>query len=58
MAIYEDERPINTTPPDNIAVKEIPIYGSSRLGQYRPTFRTIAGQQIQDKKTPRSSSGV
>ena len=38
MAIYEDE-----------AIKEIPIYGSSRLGQYRPkaaTKPTALGQRI------------
>ena len=50
MAIYEDERPINTTPTDNIAIKEIPIYGSSRLGQYRP-FKDDLGQVNKDLKT-------
>ena len=38
MAIYEDE-----------AIKEIPIYGSSRLGQYRPKTdakKTALGQRI------------
>ena len=49
MAIYEDTRPINTNSNDNIAIKEIPIYGSSRLGQYRPkaaTKPTALGQRI------------
>ena len=50
LAIYEDERPSNTTPNDNIAVKEIPIYGSSRLGQYRP-FKDELGQVNEDLKT-------
>ena len=49
MAIYEDTRPINTNSNDNIAIKEIPIYGSSRLGQYRPKTdakKTALGQRI------------
>ena len=48
MAIYEDTRPINS-PTTNITLKEIPIYGSSRLGQYRPktdTKKTALGQRI------------
>ena len=49
MAIYETIEPSNTTNTDNIAIKEIPIYGSSRLGQYRPktaTKPTALGQRI------------
>ena len=48
MAIYEDTKPINS-PTTNIILKEIPIYGSSRLGQYRPktaTKKTALGQRI------------
>ena len=48
MAIYEDTRLINS-PTTNIILKEIPIYGSSRLGQYRPktdTKKTALGQRI------------
>ena len=48
MAIYEDTKPINS-PTTNIALKEIPIYGSSRLGQYRPKTdakKTALGQRI------------
>ena len=43
MAIYEEKT--NQT----LAIKEIPIYGSSRLGQYRPkadTKKTALGQRI------------
>ena len=43
MAIYEKKTD------QNIAIKEIPIYGSSRLGQYRPkaaTKKTALGQRI------------
>ena len=48
MAIYEDTKPINS-PTTNIILKEIPIYGSSRLGQYRPKTdakKTALGQRI------------
>ena len=48
MAIYEDTRPINS-PTTNIILKEMPIYGSSRLGQYRPKTdakKTALGQRI------------
>ena len=48
MAIYEDTKPINS-PTTNITLKEIPIYGSSRLGQYRPKTdakKTALGQRI------------
>ena len=49
MAIYEyDKKPENTTEP-TIQIKEIPIYGSSRLGQYRPKTdakKTALGQRI------------
>ena len=48
MAIYEDTKPINS-PTTNIILKEMPIYGSSRLGQYRPktdTKKTALGQRI------------
>ena len=43
MAIYEKKTD------QNVAIKEIPIYGSSRLGQYRPkaaTKKTALGQRI------------
>ena len=43
MAIYEEKTD------QTLAVKEIPIYGSSRLGQYRPktdTKKTALGQRI------------
>ena len=43
MAIYEKKTD------QNVAIKEIPIYGSSRLGQYRPkaaTKPTALGQRI------------
>ena len=43
MAIYEEKTD------QRLAVKEIPIYGSSRLGQYRPktdTKKTALGQRI------------
>jgi RHS repeat-associated protein len=50
MAIYETINPSNTSPIDNIAVKEIPIYGSTRLGQYRP-FKDELGQVDLNKKT-------
>lgn len=55
MAIYDyDKKPTNTTPP-TIAIKEIPIYGSARLGQYRPSYSTIDVEgeptRIKDKST-------
>ena len=43
MAIYEEKTD------QTLAIKEIPIYGSSRLGQYRPktdTKKTALGQRI------------
>ena len=43
MAIYEKKTD------QNVAIKEIPIYGSSRLGQYRPkqeTKPTALGQRV------------
>ena len=47
MAIYEyDKKPENTQQP-TIQIKEIPIYGGSRLGQYRTSYTN----QVADKKT-------
>ena len=49
MAIYTTKRQLDEVTQEGIYVKEIPIYGSSRLGQYRPktdTKKTALGQRI------------
>ncbi|WP_338794279.1 RHS repeat-associated core domain-containing protein [Bernardetia sp. MNP-M8] len=50
MAIYETINTSETPSNSNIAIKEIPIYGSSRLGQYRP-LKQQTGQVEPHKKT-------
>ncbi|WP_338794274.1 RHS repeat-associated core domain-containing protein [Bernardetia sp. MNP-M8] len=50
MAIYETINTSETPSNSNIAIKEIPIYGSSRLGQYRPLKEEL-GQVNKDLKT-------
>lgn len=51
MAIYEYEKPAETPAEPTITLKEIPIYGGSRLGQYRTSYSTIEGVRTADKKT-------
>ena len=49
MAIYTTKRQLDEVTQEGIYVKEIPIYGSSRLGQYRPktdTKKIALGQRI------------
>ena len=49
MAIYTTKREPDEVTQEGIYVKEIPIYGSSRLGQYRPKTdakKTALGQRI------------
>ena len=50
LAIYESKRPVNNAPQDNISLKETIIYGSSRLGQYRP-FKPASEKLRNNKKT-------
>lgn len=50
MAIYDYKKPSETPAEPTITLKEIPIYGSSRLGQYRP-FKDETGQVNKDLKT-------
>ena len=55
MAIYEYDRKPTNTHQATIEIKEIPIYGGSRLGQYRPSYSTInvdgTPTSIKDKST-------
>ena len=49
MAIYETVNTSETPSNDNIALKEVPIYGSNRLGQYRPFKDDLETGEIHKK---------
>lgn len=55
MAIYEYDKKPENTHQATIQLKEIPIYGGSRLGQYRMSYSTIEVEgtptRIKDKST-------
>ena len=55
LAIYEYKKPSETPAESTITLKEIPIYGGSRLGQYRTSYSTIEVEgtptRIKDKPT-------
>ena len=52
LAIYEYDTPSETRPEPTIVLKEIPIQGGSRLGQYKPHYvQNTEGQIVKDKPT-------
>ena len=52
MAIYEYDKTTTNTIQPTVQLKEIPIYGGSRLGQYRTSYTTNAeNERIKDKPT-------
>ena len=52
LAIYEYDTPSETHPEPTIVLKEIPIQGGSRLGQYKPHYvQNTEGQIVKDKPT-------